>query len=199
MDRLIARALTLEERLDRARQCTRIPVGTRLESYKPCFDPGDSDLSNWKRFLKDIGIGEPGLVKLASDEDFQGPWPEWAMTLRRLLDALKTESSRPSRGLSAAENLAGPVVRFAWNELARTLPNGQLRVLSQSACAQLRGALLARLARSAKRVADWECGLQNESSFGRLRAIPKSVAASRRDQQASGLCSPETECARAAK
>jgi len=167
MDRLIARALTLQERLDRARDCLPAPSRgpnrkTRLESCKRWFDSSRSDSSNWTQFLEDIGIGEFDLTNLATDEDFQGPWPKWVLTLRRLFEALKAESARARRSLSAAENMAVPVVRFAWSELACTLPNEQFRLLSPPASGQLRKALLARLAGSAKGVADWECSLPSE-------------------------------------
>jgi hypothetical protein len=171
MDRLIRRALTLEERLaDWKAAPASCPVPTdpaaaeRVASYKRWFETTTGGATRWAGFLADLGITESTLVDLARSTGGLALRPAWAETLEKLFAAL--EHSEPSRSRGAGEQLiAMPVVEFAWRELLLRLPPHQLGLLSNSALAQLRGCLGARLARSAQQVVAWETELRGEEEL----------------------------------
>ena len=173
MERLIARALTLGELLSRARRAVHPnrsrPGQSATECVQECkrWFAQSGDHSAWKKFLDSVHISESGIVELADITELPNRWPEWAITLRRLLCASGTASFRPATMQRAAENMAKPAVRFAWQELVRAVPEKQFRNLSDAATRRLRDSLLGRLARSAKAVTEWESNLNGEQALFR--------------------------------
>ena len=175
MERLIARALTLDERLSWARRnglrSHPRPDRSATECVKECkhWFARSGDRSAWKKFLDSVHISESGLVELVDITEVPNHWPKWATTLRRLLSASGSASSRTVTTQRPAENMARPAVRFAWQELVQAVPEEQFRNLSGSATRRLRDSLLGRLARSARAVTEWESklnGVQRSLAMG---------------------------------
>jgi len=173
MERLIARALTLDERLSWARRnglrSHPRPDRSATECVKECkhWFARSGDRSAWKKFLDSVHISESGLVELVDITEVPNHWPKWATTLRRLLSASGSASSRTVTTQRPAENMARPAVRFAWQELVQAVPEEQFRNLSGSATRRLRDSLLGRLARSARAVTEWESKLNGvQALFG---------------------------------
>lgn len=169
MDGLVGRALTLDERLAQARllgktpgPCRARPDARALDACRHWLESTAPPRWNWNEFLCDLRIDETVLGVLGDADRFQGCWPEWANTLRRLFAGLDSTQSRAGRRPTLATCLAEPVVRFASEELFHSLPDRQLHLLSRSAVDRLVHSLALRLASSAMRVVEWERQLQTE-------------------------------------
>jgi lantibiotic modifying enzyme len=77
-------------------------------------------------------------------------------TLRRVCDYLEYAGSRSDSRLTVSENLAAPLVNFAWNELSASTDRFRRRLLSAKAVGALQRSLGRRLARTGEQAAHWE-------------------------------------------
>ena len=157
-DALIIQALSLSER---KRYVARLPLqsdfSAEIDSFKQWFDPQNSESSRWLEFLKEADLQEDDLLELAHATAFRSrSVPPWTVTLRSLMNNLRSATSRGRSEYSLAEDLVRPVVRFAWRQLAGDLSASRLRVLSPVAQNALRKSLAIRLERTVKQVAHWE-------------------------------------------
>ena len=158
---IAARGLTLGERLqlrrDGKERFGKIDnhFTARAKIWRSWFDAtGDRDA--WAEFLAEEDLSETKLICL---DNLAGPKrkpPAWQATLGRLCDYLQHSRSKSDSRLSVCENLASPLVTFAWNELAACTNRSHLRLLSPQAALKLRRSLRQRLVRTADQAAQWE-------------------------------------------
>ena len=158
-DALIIQALSLSER---KRYAARIPLRSdrshHLDACKQWFEP-----PRWFHFLKETGLREADLLGLAHATAFRSrSVPPWAVTLRSLMNNLRSAPSRNRPKCSLTESLASPLVRFAWRELSENVSMSRLRLLSSVVQSTLRKSLATRLERTVKQVAEWESRVARE-------------------------------------
>ncbi|MEY2526357.1 MAG: hypothetical protein QOE73_1128 [Verrucomicrobiota bacterium] len=158
-ERLAIRALTLEERLRLAvplAQSDKIghhPEAESLGIWRARFNRGRALSDAWPKFLAENGLDERKLLRLTNISGAMDlPW--WVETLRRLERYLQSAVVDLDVHQSVSENMAAPLVRFAWSELVTS--STDLRALSPKAQLALRQSLLVRLVRSAAPSVNWE-------------------------------------------
>ena len=161
IERLAIRALTLEERLRLAvslADSAKIENHTEVESlniWRAWFNRGSATSDAWPKFLAENRLDERKLLRLANIAGAIN-LPSWVETLRRLARYLQSTIVDLDAHQSVSENMAAPLVRFAWSELVTSSNAANLGALSAKARSALRQSLLARLVRSATLAVDWE-------------------------------------------
>jgi len=161
IERLAIRALTLEERLRLAvslADSAKTDNHTEVESlniWRVWFNRGSATSDAWSKFLAENRLDERELVRLANMAGAIN-LPSWVETLRRLARYLQSTIVDLDANQSVSENVAAPLVRFAWNELVTSSNAANLRALSAKAQLALRQSLLVRLVRSATPAVNWE-------------------------------------------
>jgi lantibiotic modifying enzyme len=158
---IAAGGLTLRERLqlrrDGKERFGKIDnhFTARAKIWRSWFDAtGDRDA--WAEFLAEEDLSETKLICLDSLAGPKRKLPAWQATLGRICNYLQHTGSRSDSRLSVCENLASPLVSFAWDELAACTNRSHLRLLSAKAALKLRRSLRQRLARTADQAAQWE-------------------------------------------
>jgi uncharacterized protein DUF4135 len=158
-ERLAIHALTLEERLRPVvplAESERIDNHTAAESlsiWSAWFNRDGATADAWSKFLAESGLDERKVVRLTNIAGaINCPW--WVQTLRRLVRYLQSEVVDLDVHQSVGENMAAPLVRFAWSETVAS--STHLHALSAKAQFALRQALLVRLVRSAAPAVNWE-------------------------------------------
>lgn len=161
IERLAIRALTLEERLRLAvslADSAKIDNHTEVESlniWRVWFNRGSATSDAWSKFLAENRLDERKLLRLANISGAIN-LPSWVETLRRLARYLQSTIVDLDADQSVSENMAAPLVRFAWSELVTSSNAANLRALSAKAQLALRQSLLLRLVRSATPAVKWE-------------------------------------------
>jgi len=154
------RGLTLHERLriGRARKCFGKIDNYSLERvsiWRSWFE-GTGGRNAWLRFLAQEGLSEAKLICLDNLADHKNKLPDWSATLGRIFDYLQQTATKSDSRLSVCENLATPLVNFAWHELATSTSRSHLRLLSSTAALEFARSLRQRLARTGNEAAQWE-------------------------------------------
>lgn len=161
IERLAIRALTLEERLRLAvslADSAKIDNHTEVESlniWRIWFNRGSATSDAWSKFLAENRLDERKLLRLANIASATN-LPSWVETLRRLARYLQSTIVDLDANQSVSENMAAPLVRFAWTELVNSSNAANLRALSAKAQLALRQSFLVRLVRSATPAVNWE-------------------------------------------
>ena len=100
-------------------------------------------------------VEEIALQGSTSEERSRKTRPGWLRTFRSLQEYLPTVATEPDAGVSIVENMALPVVTFAWQTFV-SVNKARLGMLSPEAASATRSALSRRLARTASQAANWE-------------------------------------------
>lgn len=161
IERLAIRALTLEERLRLEvlpAESAKVDNHTEVEPlsiWRAWFNRGSGASDAWPKFLAENGLDERKLLRLRNIGAAMN-LPRWVETLHRLVRYLQSAIVDPDVRQSVSENMATPLVRFAWSELVTSCNAADLRALSAKGQLALRHSLLVRLVRSATPAVNWE-------------------------------------------
>lgn len=186
-ERLIARALTFEERrrlLRRGMLAEASPSAHdrshRLKRWTLWMTRDSAEPTGWQKFLSAHGVTEDELLSMAEARFAKPVRQRWTRTLEELLLHLSRGDSRPRERLLLAENLALPAVLYAWRRLCRSRDHHLATKLHPTVAAALRAMLRRRLASGAERIvaeALW-LATQDDLRFGVFQPQRPAVEAS---------------------
>jgi lantibiotic modifying enzyme len=100
-------------------------------------------------------VQEIALQGLTPEERSWKTQPGWLRTFRSLQEYLSTVVTEPDAGVGIVENLAAPMVTFAWQTFV-SVNQARVGMLSLEAALALRNTLSRRLGRTASQAANWE-------------------------------------------
>ena len=190
--RLVARALTIDERLMDRRWLSEAPAEhdraaaeRRLAAWRRSGAAGDTE---WLALrLAHDGIDEGSAIALLGSIELRcrRPLPEWAKTISWISPAIKRGDSPQENGDGAPqpfEELLWPAIRAADRRLARRVGGTMVDLLARPARAGLRHSLLASLSRACAPSLFSEFRLFRHLARGSpgILALPAETAGSRK-------------------
>src|SRR4029077_6688871 len=165
LEEIVSQGLTLEELLHLIGKNKKEPGSQRSPKIDNQFTPllkiwrswfNAAGKHAWSKFLSSEGLSESDLAELHQLVLPRAKLPTWTATLAQILLYLQNCPAKVDSTLSVAENLAAPLVQFAWSELSVSIDRSRLQLLLRKAGLALRRSLQQRLVRTGNRVVHWE-------------------------------------------
>jgi lantibiotic modifying enzyme len=125
--------------------------------WRSRFVDGGGDSDFWAQFLAHNNMSEDGLAALLYvrvPNDMVRPM--WIDCFESALDFVQNGTFHPASGRTIAENLASPLITFAWRRLRKRLKLQNTEVFSPRAASAIRRSLLRRLILSGRGAIEWE-------------------------------------------